>query len=223
VTVGKGFRAGGFNNLAPGSNFEPGFDKESLISYEVGLKGDAYNGRLRGGISLFYIDYTDQQYFLFDQTGTQANMPTDAFLVNIGVGFTDSEILEYEDIPGVLVPASEIIGKKVPGAPVLSANLALQHTAAISDSLDLVSRVDFEHRGKTYWTLDNVDTQPAYNLTNLSLALETEQWTTRLYVNNLFDEEYIEWFFAARFIGLPADIAWPSQPRQAGLEISWSF
>jgi outer membrane receptor protein involved in Fe transport len=123
----------------------------------------------------------------------------------------------------VLVPASEIIGKKVPGAPVLSANLALQHTAAISDSLDLVSRVDFEHRGKTYWTLDNVDTQPAYNLTNLSLALETEQWTTRLYVNNLFDEEYIEWFFAARFIGLPADIAWPSQPRQAGLEISWSF
>jgi iron complex outermembrane receptor protein len=29
VTIGKGFRAGGFNNLAPGSNFEPGFDKES--------------------------------------------------------------------------------------------------------------------------------------------------------------------------------------------------
>ena len=240
VTVGKGFRAGGFNNLAPGSNFEPGFDKESLISYEVGLKGDAHNGRLRGGISLFYIDYTDQQYFLFDQTGTQANinvpkseiaggeleltvLPTDAFLVNIGVGFTDSEILEYEDIPGVLVPASEIIGKKVPGAPVVSANLALQHTAAMSASMDLVSRVDFEYRGKTYWTLDNVDTQSAYNLTNLSLALETERWTTRLYVNNVFDEEYIEWFFAARFIGLPADIAWPSRPRQAGLEFSWSF
>jgi len=240
VTVGKGFRAGGFNNLAPGSNFEPGFDKESLISYEVGFKGDAYNGRLRGGISLFYIDYTDQQYFLFDQTGTQANinvpkseitggeleltvLPADAFLVNFGVGFTDSEILEYEDIPGVLVPASEIIGKKVPGAPVVSASLALQYTAAMSDSMDFVSRVDFEHRGKTYWTLDNVDTQSAYNLTNLSLALETERWTTRFYVNNVFDEEYIEWFFAARFIGLPADIAWPSRPRQAGLEFSWSF
>jgi len=195
---------------------------------------------LRGGISLFYIDYTDQQYFLFDQTGTQANinvpkseiaggeleltvLPTDAFLVNIGVGFTNSEILEYEDIPGVLVPASEIIGKKVPGAPVVSASLALQHTAAMSDSMDLVSRVDFEHRGKTYWTLDNVDTQSAYNLTNLSLALEKEQWAARLYINNVFDEEYIEWFFAARFIGLQADIAWPSRPRQAGLEFSWSF
>jgi iron complex outermembrane receptor protein len=137
VTVGKGFRAGGFNNLAPGSNFEPGFDKESLISYEAGLKASAYDGRLRAGMSLFFIDYTDQQYFLFDQTGTQANInvpkseiaggeleltaqATDSLLLNLGVGFTDSEIVEYEDIPGVLVPASEIIGKNVPGAPVLS-------------------------------------------------------------------------------------------------------
>jgi iron complex outermembrane receptor protein len=188
----------------------------------------------------FFIDYTDQQYFLFDQTGTQANInvpkseiaggeleltaqATDSLLLNLGVGFTDSEIVEYEDIPGVLVPASEIIGKNVPGAPVLSLNLAMQHTAALSDSLDLVSRIDFEHRGKTYWTLDNVDTQEAYNLTNLSIALEKARWSTRLYVNNVFDEEYIEWFFGARFIGLPADIAWPSKPRQAGIEFSFSY
>jgi outer membrane receptor protein involved in Fe transport len=44
-----------------------------------------------------------------------------------------------------------------------------------------------------------------------------------MYVDNLFDEEYIEWFFAARFIGLPADIAWPSRPRQLGLEYSLRF
>lgn len=240
VTVGKGFRAGGFNNLAPGSNFMPGFDKESLISYETGLKSSSINGRLRAGVSLFYIDYTDQQYFLFDQTGTQANinvpkseitggeleitaLPVDSLQINFGLGFTDSEIKEYEDIPGVLVPASEIIGRKVPGAPVWSLNLAIQHTKSISDTLDLVSRVDYEHRDKTYWTLDNLDVQPAYDLTNLSFALESERWTTRLYINNLFDEEYIDWFFAARFIGLPADIAWPSKPRQTGLEFSFRY
>jgi iron complex outermembrane receptor protein len=240
VTIGKGFRAGGFNNLAPGSNFMPGFDKESLLSYEAGLKGTAPGGRLRGGLSVFFIDYDDQQYFLFDQTGTQANinvrkseiaggeleisaLPTDALQIDFGLGFTDSEIKEYEDIPGVLVPASEIVGRKVPGAPVWSLNLAMQHTKSLSNSLDLVSRLDFEHRDKTYWTLDNVDTQSAYDLTNLSFALENERWTARVYVNNLFDEDYIEWFFAARFIGLPADIAWPSKPRQLGLEYSLSF
>ncbi len=240
VTVGKGFRAGGFNNLAPGSNFMPGFDKESLISYETGLKGTAFSGRMRAGISIFLIDYTDQQYFLFDQTGTQANinvkkseitggeieitaLPVDSLQLNFGFGFTESEIKEYEDIPGVLVPASEILGRNVPGAPVWSLNLAAQHTLRLPNDLHLVSRIDFEHRDKTYWTLDNLDIQPAYDLTNLSVALEGEHWTTRLYVNNLFDEEYIEWFFAARFIGLPADIAWPSKPRQAGLEFSFRY
>lgn len=237
VTVGKGYRAGGFNNLAPGSNFMPGFDKESLISYETGLKGTAFGGRMRGGLSLFLIDYDDQQYFLFDQTGTQANinvkkseiaggeleitaLPIDSLQLNFAVGFTDSEIKEYEDIPGVLVPASEIIGREVPGAPIWTLNLSAQHTKTLSNDLRLVSRIDYEHRGKTYWTLDNLDTQPAYDLTNLSVALEKERWSTRLYVENVFDEDYIEWFFAARFIGLPADIAWPSKPRQVGLEFS---
>jgi len=240
VTIGKGFRAGGFNNLSPGSNFEPGFDRESLVSYETGLKGSAFDGRLRGAVSVFFIDYDDQQYFLFDQTGTQANInvkkseiaggeveltaqATDSLLVNLGVGFTDSEIVEYEDIPGVLVPASEIVGKNVPGAPVFSANLALQHTVSFDNNSALVSRLDFEHRGKTYWTLDNADTQSAYNLTNLSVALEKENWSARVFVDNLFDEDYIEWFFAARFIGLPADIAWPSKPRQAGIEFTLRY
>ncbi len=237
VTIGKGFRAGGFNNLAPGSNFAPGFDKESLVSYEVGLKSSTFGGRLRGGLSLFNIDYTDQQFFLFDQTGTQANINipksqilggefelvatiTDSLQLNLGFGFTNSEIKKYEDIAGVLVPADAIVGKQVPGAPIWSLNISLQHKHSMTDTLELVSRLDYEHRGKTYWTLDNVDMQPAYNLTNLSFSLEKNKWATRLYVNNLLDEEYIEWFFASRFIGLPADIAWPSSPRQIGVEFS---
>ena len=240
VSVGKGFRAGGFNNLAPGSNFQPGFDAETLISYETGLKGSGFGGKLRAGMSLFFIDYTDQQFFLFDQTGTQANIniqkseimggeleltaePTDSLLLNLGIGFTDSEIVEYEDIPGVLVPASEIVGKKVPGAPVVSVSLAAQHTAELSSDTNLVTRFDFEYRGKTYWTLDNLNTQSAYNLVNLSVGLEKERWAVRGYVDNLFDEEYIEWYFGARFIGLPTDIAWPSKPRQAGVEFTLRY
>ena len=240
VTVGKGFRAGGFNNLSEGSNFAPGFDQESLISYETGLKWSAYDGRLRSAMSLFFTDYTDQQFFLFDQTGTQANinipkselwggeleitaLPTDSLQLDLAFGYTDSEIKEYEEVQGVLVPAEAILGSKVPGAPEWTLNLGLQHTAGLSDTLDLVSRIDYEHRDRTYWTLDNLDTQEPYDLVNLSFSLERENWSARLFVNNLFDEEYIEWFFAARFIGLPADIAWPSAPRQVGLEFSWRY
>ena len=207
VTAGKGFRGGGFNNLSEGSNFAPGFDQESLVSYETGLKWSAYGGRLRSSVALFFTDYTDQQFFLFDQTGTQANInipkselwggeleltaiPTDSLQLDFAFGYTDSEIREYEDIQGVLVPAEAILGSKVPGAPVWTLNLGLQHTAALSGSLDLVSRLDYEHRARTYWTLDNVDTQAAYDLVNLSFSLERERWAARLFVNNLLDEEY---------------------------------
>ena len=240
VTAGKGFRAGGFNNLSEGSNFAPGFDQQSLVSYEIGLKWSAYDGRLRSSMALFFTDYTDQQFFLFDQTGTQANInipkselwggeleltafPTDSLQLDFAFGYTDSEIREYEDIQGVLVPAEAILGSKVPGAPVWTLNLGLQHRAALTGSLDLVSRLDYEHRDKTYWTLDNLDAQEPYDLVNLSFALEKQNWTARLFVNNLLDEQYIEWFFAARFIGLPADIAWPSEPRQVGLEFTYRY
>ena len=240
VTAGKGFRAGGFNNLSEGSNFAPGFDQESLVSYETGLKWSAYDGRLRSSMALFFTDYTDQQFFLFDQTGTQANInipkselwggeleltafPTDSLQLDFAFGYTDSEIREYEDIQGVLVPAEAILGSKVPGAPVWTLNIGLQHTAALTGALDLVSRLDYEHRDKTYWTLDNLDAQEPYDLVNLSFALEKQNWTARLFVNNLLDEQYIEWFFAARFIGLPADIAWPSEPRQVGLEFTYRY
>ena len=52
----------------------------------------------------------------------------------------------------------------MPGAPVLSASLALQHTAELKRGLDLVSRIDVEHRGKTYWTLDNLNTHQSASL-----------------------------------------------------------
>ncbi len=240
ATVGKGFRAGGFNNLAPGSNFAPGFDAESLVSYEAGLKGSLFDDRLRGALAAFFIDYTDQQFFLFDQTGTQANinvpaselygleleltaLPTPNWRADVTLGVTDSEITRYDGVEGVLVPAAAIDGQRVPGAPVWSLTTSLQHTQPLGGEARLVSRLDFEHRGRTYWTLDNLDTQSAYDLVNLSVAYERDAWSVRLFADNLLDEDYIEWFFGARFIGLPADIAWPGRPRQVGVEFTLDY
>ena len=148
---------------------------------------------------------------------------TENLVLDLAYGFTDSEIENYEDIQGVLVPASAIQGSNVPGAPVWTLNLGLTHEWRLRNGLALVSRVNYEHRDKTYWTLDNLDAQEPYDLVDVSIALEGERWEGRLFANNLFDEEYIEWFFGARFIGLPADIAWPSPPRQVGIEVSYSY
>ena len=45
-----------------------------------------------------------------------------------------------------VAPGDAILGSKVPGAPIWTLNLALQHTAALRNSMRLVSRLDYEHR-----------------------------------------------------------------------------
>lgn len=239
-TVADGFRSGGFNNLAEGSQFGVGYDEEWLRSYELGMKSEFADGRARLDGAVFYIDYHDQQFFLFDSFGTQAfvNAPkswiaggelelsaqiTDDFSLTSGFGFTDSEIVEFDDNPGLIVPPSEIIGKKVPGAPIYDFQLGLDWHHWLANGFQVGAGGEFHWRGRTYFTLDNIDTQEAYGLVDARVWVGKDQWRATVFGTNLFDEDYQEWFFASRFVGLPADISWPSAPRQIGLEFSYNF
>ena len=56
--VSTGFIAGGSFG---GHKYLP----ESALSYEAGVKADSFDRRLRTNLSLFYVDYTDQQFLLF--------------------------------------------------------------------------------------------------------------------------------------------------------------
>jgi iron complex outermembrane receptor protein len=57
--VATGYRAGGFSESSP--DFERGFDPEEVTSYELGLKSDAFDGRLRTNLAVFQADYKDMQ------------------------------------------------------------------------------------------------------------------------------------------------------------------
>lgn len=59
--VSQGFRSGGFNGR-PTSEAEIGsFDPEILTSFEVGLKNDLFDRRLRLNVNAFYNQYEDMQ------------------------------------------------------------------------------------------------------------------------------------------------------------------
>lgn len=57
TTYSEGFKSGGFNFL---SN-EPAFDPEELNAYEIGLKSDLLNRKLRLNVTAFTYDYQDLQ------------------------------------------------------------------------------------------------------------------------------------------------------------------
>jgi iron complex outermembrane receptor protein len=241
ATYSVGFRSGGFNNLAPGSTFAPGYEAESLRNYELGGKFTFASGRARLNGALFDIDYSNQQFFLFDARGTQAfvNAPKSRIRggelelaasvrggleLTLGGAFTHSRIVSFNDNPGLVVPPSAIVGRQVPNAPVDGVTVGITHTLPLGPrGLELVTRVDFEHRGTTYFTLDNIDRQRPYDLVNVRLSLERGAWHATLFARNLFGRSYQEWFFASRFVGLPTDISWPSPPRAFGVELVGAF
>jgi iron complex outermembrane recepter protein len=57
ASITQGFRSGGFNLLAA----QRPFDQEEVWSYELGLKAEWLDGRLRTNVGGFYYDYTDLQ------------------------------------------------------------------------------------------------------------------------------------------------------------------
>lgn len=241
ATYAEGFRPGGFNTLAndPAVQFAPSFDSEHLDNYELGLKYASADGRLILNLAAFYIDYENQQYFLFDPFGSQALInakeseivggeleavlrPLEGLVLSLAYGFVDSEIEDIEAEPGLTVPPSDVIGNEVPGAPVSTLNLTAEYLWPIG-GLEGFARLDAERRGKTYWSIDGRDVQEAYEIFDLRLGLRGDAWSVTLFAENLTDEEWIEYYVSRRFTSLRTDIAWPSPPRQVGLEAAFRF
>ncbi|HLS82775.1 MAG TPA: TonB-dependent receptor [Steroidobacter sp.] len=64
-----GYRAGGFSTQSTPDYFAPGFDEEDVKAWEVGLKSDLLDRRLRVNLAAFRSKYTDLQV---DQARTPA-------------------------------------------------------------------------------------------------------------------------------------------------------
>ncbi|MGI9258347.1 MAG: TonB-dependent receptor domain-containing protein, partial [Gammaproteobacteria bacterium] len=109
----QGFRDGGVEGAA--ANFRK-FDREKLHAFEVGLKSDWSDGRLRVNAALFYYDYQDLQIELSQLvdnlvftsvfnageaalTGAEIEstwQPNEMLQLSLNVGWLDSEITELD-------------------------------------------------------------------------------------------------------------------------------
>lgn len=81
--VSNGYKTGGFN-VRPSTidRFEQGFDEETLVSWEAGIKSQWLNNRLRVNGAIFYADYDDIQL----NASSDLNDPTRADILNAGEG-----------------------------------------------------------------------------------------------------------------------------------------
>ena len=123
VSATKGFKSGGWNSRATTGPAAASFDPEQLWSYELGLRGDYMNNRLRTNITVFHSDLEDLQttaatpdgQFLttnaggLRNTGVEAEityLPNDNLQMFFAMGFQDAK---YVDLPpGCATPNTSI-------------------------------------------------------------------------------------------------------------------
>ncbi|KAA1193389.1 TonB-dependent receptor [Pseudohalioglobus sediminis] len=197
ASYGVGFRSGGFNSVGTEDLlnfwFNAGFggageavdaqllvtdeyDKEVSTAYEIGLKSELFDNRLRLNAAIFRTDVEDNQFFEFfagpfgllrsvttiDEMYVQGFEADFTFLVTDGlsfyggIGLLDSEIEENRNRP-----LSE--GNDVPQAPDTTGNLGVEWVLPLG-SFDLVSRLDWQYVGETWFhTLQGEETPTIWN------------------------------------------------------------
>lgn len=116
----QGWKAGSFDPRGLSTQLaavEEGFDEETLDSYEVGIKADWLDGRLRTNLALFYSEYEDMQ------------IPG-----SIGVDTDDDGI--NDDFVGTVTNAgeAEISGLELEGYFTLTSNLSGQFALSLLDA-----------------------------------------------------------------------------------------
>ena len=241
ATVSRGWRPGGFNlpNILAINDYE----EETLWNYELGFKTTSFGGNLIFNGAFYYIDYSNQQFFLLtsndaggpvqllvngeDSTVKGADFeliatPTDRLTLSAGVGIVDGELDAIGSEISGPYPLT-LPGNTLPNTADHTISAAVQYEYPLSDQMDLMFRVDYSRVGETYWTLDNVTSEDAYDLVDLRAGVETDNWRVTGVVQNLFGEDYFVQVFDQRWSGFVTDVAWPSKPTYYGIELGYSF
>lgn len=242
--VAKGYRPGGPNTVFPGvpTSFEP----DTVINYELGLKGVTPGKLLTYDVSAFWIDWKNIQlnaiaaagfsYYLNADSarsrGLEATVglrPARGLSIDANGTYTDAKLTSN-------LPASTATtiyplgadGDRLPFVPKFSANLSVQQDFSISEELNGYVGLTYSYQGERLSGLINPGGRPRISIpsySNLDLRAGislTQGWQLNAYVRNVFGEHGI--VTASNNSGA---LRYPTvtfiQPRTVGFTVSGAF
>ncbi len=242
LSAARGFKSGGLNGVSvTDSEFVP-FDPEYVWTYELGMRSEWLDQRLRLNASAYFSDYTDIQFTVIrgdPETGRPATtidnaakaeikgfeielvaMPVSQLLLTAGVGYTDAKYTKLDE--GLPITLDTRFVK----TPKWSTTLSAQYSVPLSGGAEIVGQVDWAYKSKINHDQLNslVGLQEAYSLLNarLTYASTDDKWSVSLFGTNLTDERYI---MAATDLSDTlafGEVQW-ARPREWGLNFRYNF
>ena len=206
-----GFKSGGFNGSyidTPGQE-EP-FGEEILYAYEVGMKGDFFNSKLRANASVFYYDYKDMQYQFFPFLGTAFFGNGDAEVYGAELELTLTPVENFEAILGLGLldtkaekgfdtglPGQDFTGNDLALSPDMTVNGIFRYFHSLGDMGNMALQLDFNYMDEHYFSIDNspFHFHEDYSVWNGRIGYKSanERYSLSFAVENLFDKEYLNY------------------------------
>jgi outer membrane receptor protein involved in Fe transport len=252
----RGYRANGVNpeilaslplvddpDLVNAMNQRRDYDEETLLNYELGLKGRWLDQRLQARLALFYMDRDDQQVggnFLLPQPGGATTFiaftdnaaegnnfgaelelawqATDSALLWASLGYLRTEFDDYVTAGGV-----DTSGRDQAHAPEYQFSTGVRWQFGSGFYL----RLEAEGRDAFYYSDEHDRRSDAYELLHARFGFEADNWSLSLWGRNLTDEDYaVRGFFFGndpRIDYQPATYVQYGDPRMVGVDASYRF
>jgi iron complex outermembrane receptor protein len=219
IKYSRGFRAGSYGEdlvyLDAGDALYA--KPEYVDAYELGMKSEFLDRRLRLNAALFYYDYTDQQFtnnvglsgFLVNAGRTDIYglelellaVLADGWTLQAGLGLMDSEYKELE-LADLSTPdpfdTIDLAGNQPVSSPDVNFNFASDYEKSFSNGYLMRLRIDGAYIDDQWFSAYNDligfgdIRQDAYWVFNARAAFSdaTDKYTLSFWINNLADEEY---------------------------------
>lgn len=212
ASASQGTKSGGFFTgvATQQEQLEP-YEPETLTAYEIGAKGQGFDGSLRYEIAAFIYDYEDVQTYIRDNSGavptqrlgnvsgadiqgaeaslTWVPRSIEGFSALFTAAFLDTELDAFAGPEG-LVPS----GNTLPNAPESSFSIDLRYRVSLGDNWDVELAVDSRFQDDV--NLDALNdpnlTSDSFTVTNARISLyKREDLDVSLWGKNVTDEEYV--------------------------------
>jgi len=246
-SISRGFKSGGFNggflSLVPEEAMlqaQP-FEPEYLTAYEIGLKSDLLDNKLRLNTAVFFNDFSDLQVFTVIPTGnipvTVLDNASDAEVIGVEFdatwiateGLTVALTGAYMDseLKGFTATASgqDFSGNELAYTPKVSLSALIRYEYYMQDGGTLSVQSSAAYKDDQFLSTENnpIIAQDAYTLVNARISYESSEgtWSVAGYVNNLTDKKY------KTLVADTSDFGFYQQyfgtPRHVGIELTLNY
>jgi len=247
LRVASGYRPGGPNTGVPG--VPPTYSPDTVVSYELGVKGQTQDHKLSFDAAVFQIDWKNIQLpdtdplnnFTYFSNGGDARSrgvelsgawnPWTGFTASANYTYTDATLTQ--DLPpatSTVTPLAGLSGDPLPYTAKNSGNLSLQQDFPISGSLSGYVGGNYSYVGQR-WSAFRTNspsapaprfTIPGYGLVDLQAGLVLDQgWRLSLFARNATNNRGV--LDATTRNGTVPPMADFMQPRTIGFLVEYNF